>query len=113
MKQDVARHLHCVSYTRERHGNVELLAQDLERFLDARLTVGAEPIDVAAADKTAFRPEAEELQHVEAASDPSIDVDFRPVAHCFDDGGQGCDGGGGAVELPTAVIGDENRVGSC
>src|SRR2546428_2972516 len=57
----------------ERHGDVELLAEHLDRLGDAGLAAGAEAIDIGAADHAGARAERERAHHVLPGADAAVE----------------------------------------
>src|SRR5689334_4767463 len=79
-KDDVARDLCHIGDAGQRHGNAELVLEDVERLGDSRLSIGAEAVQIGAADEAGARAEAEELEHVEPRAHCAGDLDFGLVA---------------------------------
>ena len=69
----------------ERHRDVELLADDLDRPRDAGLAAGAQAVDVGAADQAALGAERERAHHVLAGADAAVEQDLDLRADCVDD----------------------------
>ena len=72
----------------ERHRDVDLLADDLERAGDPGSAAGAEAVEEGAADVGALGAERQRLQHVLAGADAAVEVHLDAVADRVDDGGQ-------------------------
>ena len=98
-----------VAHAAERHGDVELLAENLDRLGDAGFAAGAEAVDVGAADHAGARAERERAQHVLPGADAAVEHDLDLDAHRLDDLRQRRDRRRRAVELAAAVIGDDQR----
>src|SRR5881394_906610 len=71
-QQDAAIHVADARAPAEGHGEVELLAQDLERLGHAGLAAGTEPVDECATDHHAFRSERDRLQRVLARVNAAV-----------------------------------------
>ena len=93
----------------ERHGHVELVAQDLDRPRDAGLPAGAQAVQIGTTDHAGARAERERPHHVLTRANAAVEHDLDRGADGVDDPGQRGDRGHGAVELPAAVIGDDER----
>src|SRR6478736_3758822 len=87
--EDVLVDIPDVAQAAERHGDVELLADDVERGGDALLAHGAEPVEEGAADEGALGAERDRLQHVLAGADAAIEQYLHAAADLLDDAGQG------------------------
>ncbi len=96
----------------ERHGDIQFLGDDFDRPGDARLAAGAQTEDVGAADEAAFGAERQRAHHVLARADAAIEHEFDLRAHCIGNFGQHRDRRRRAVELPAAVIGDDDGGGT-
>jgi hypothetical protein len=81
-------------------------------LLHAFLAHRAQAVQHGAADVGALGAERHGLQHVLAGADAAVHVHLDAVAHRVDDLGQRGDGGGRAIELAAAVVGDDQRVGA-
>src|SRR5690348_4518295 len=112
-EDNAPRYLRRVGNSGQRHRDVEFFAEDLERLGDARLAISAEAVEVGAADEAGARSEAEEFENVETRADATVDIDFGPIADLFHNSRQSRCGGWRAVELPAAMIRNEDRVGAC
>ena len=89
----------------EGHGDVHFVVEDFQRAGDTCFAVGAEAVDVGAADEYAACTQCQGAQDVLAAADAAVHPHFDIVSDGGNDTGQGADGGGGAVELAAAVVG--------
>ena len=69
---------------------------------------GREPPERRPADEDGPRAERERLRDVRAPPDAAVEVDLRTAADGLDDLGQRVQGRGDAVELPPAVVGDDD-----
>src|SRR5690348_10816372 len=101
-QDDVAGHFLDVSHASQRHGDAELVLQDLERLGDACLAVSAEAVEIGTADEAGARAEPEELQHIQPRADAAVDIDFDLVADPVHDRAEYRCGRGRAVELAPA-----------
>jgi hypothetical protein len=63
-----------------------------------------------AAEHAGFGAERQRLDHIEPAAHATVHEDFEPVTDGIGDAGQGGDAGGDAVQLPAAVVGDDDAV---
>ncbi len=108
MRTDIADE----ALTAKRHGDVELAGDDLQRPLDPRLPHCAEAIDIGTADVDATSAERESAEYVLPRADATVEMHFDAVADSVGDSGELADGRGCAVELPPAVVGDDDRVGA-
>ena len=70
---------------------------------------GAEAVQIGTADHAGARAERERAHHVLARADAAVEHDLDLGPDGVDDPGQRRDRGHGAVELPAAVIGDDER----
>ena len=95
----------------EGHGEVEFFLQDLQGAGDAGLAGCAQAPEEGAADVQAARAQGPGFEGVLAAVDAAVQVHFDLGADGFDDGRQGADAGGGAVELAAAVVAELTQIG--
>ena len=96
----------------ERHGGVEFLVDDLQRFGHARFAGGAQAPQEGAADVGAACAERPGFQHVLPAANARIHVHFDLLSHGIDNGRQRDDGRGRAVQLAPPVVADDERIGA-
>ena len=85
---------------------------DLQRFGDASLAHGAQAVQESAADVGATRSQSPGFEHILSATDAAVHVYLDLRAHGVHDGRQRPDRGLRAVELPPAVVGDDQGVGA-
>ena len=85
--------------------------QDLENAGNTCTAAGTKPVEKGTADQRATRAKRDGAQDVLAGADTTIHPDLGLVADGVDDGRQGGNGRGGAVKLPPAMVGDDDRVG--
>src|SRR6516225_8826952 len=111
-QQNVAIHALNVRASAERHREIELLPNDLEHFGDARLTHRAEAEVPRAADVGTLRAEGERLENILPRADAAVHVYLDARSHRGDDRGQRADAGLGAIELTSAVVADDERIGA-
>lgn len=57
----------------ERHADIKLFAQNVDRFGDARLAVGSHAIGIGAADQAAFGAKRQRPQHVLSAANATVE----------------------------------------
>ncbi len=86
--------------------------EDVDRARDAHLPAGGEAVGVGAADEDGPGAEAERLDDVAAAADAAVDEDFGAVADRVEHLRQHAQRRGDAVQLPAAMVGDDDAVGS-
>jgi len=86
---------------------------DFQRFANACFAQGAQAVNKGAADVDAARTQGTGLEHVLPAAHTAVHVNFNVLAHGFNNAGQGADAAFSAIELAAAVVGDDQRVGSC
>ena len=99
-----------VGVAEERQRELEFLAQDGDRALDAGRAAGRQrPVD-RPADEDALGTERTGDGDVEAAAHAAVDPDLGPAADGRDDLGQHVDRGRHPVELARAVVADDDRV---
>ncbi len=82
--------------------------QDLEHVARARLAVDGEAPERRATGEHRARAERERLDDVRAAPDAAVDEHLDPAVDGVDDLGQRVDRRGDAVELPAAVVRDDD-----
>jgi hypothetical protein len=87
----------------------ELGAQELEDVPDAGLTADRQPPVDGASDEDRARPEGERLQHVTTAPDAAVDEHLGTTGNGVHHSRQSVERGDGAVELATAMVGDDHR----
>ena len=87
-------------------------AQDLDGAGNARAAAGAQPVGVRAADEHGARAHAQRLRDVGAAADPAVEQHFTLAVHRRDDFGQRAQRRVDAIELASAVIGDDDALGA-
>src|SRR5262249_23732374 len=112
LRNDAAVDLAHAFYPAQRHGHVELARENVDRGGDSCLASRAEAIDVGASDHARARAAAERAHHVLPGADAAVDHHLDHVAHCVHHLRQCRDRGGRPVELPAAVIGDDERAGA-
>ena len=76
----------------------------------ARLALDREAIELRPADGAAVRAQRQRLHDVAAPPDAAVENYRSAARHRLGDCGQRVQGGGGAVELAAAVVGDEHPV---
>ena len=89
---------------------LEFLAQDRQRALDAGLATGRQRPEDGPPDEDAARPERQCDGDVEPAADAAVDPDLGPTVDRRDHLGQDVDRSGHAIELAAAVIADHDAV---
>src|SRR5260370_27883262 len=92
----------------ELEGPLQVGAQDLEHARDTRLTRGRESIRIGAAQEHRARAEADRLEDVTAAPHAAIHQHLHLTVHGGRDFGQGAERRRSAVQLPPAVVRDDD-----
>lgn len=100
-------HLHR---PRQPHAQPELIAQQPQTQPHPFLPVVRQPPQHGAADPHELRTQRQRLEDVGPVPDPAVHVHGDPPLGRGHDLGQGVEGGQGAVELPAAVVGDDDAV---
>ena len=101
-----------VTLSEKGHSDVQLLPDDFEGSPHTGLAPRTKPKDHCSADKYTFCSKRYRSQHVLARSDPAIEVYLRPVSDHIDNARKHLDGRGSAVQLTTAVVRHDNRIGT-
>ena len=91
--------------------DLELLAEDRQRPLDAGLATGGERPQDRPADQDAPGAERQRDRDVEATADAAVDPHLGPAVDGRDDLLQDVDRRRNAVELAGSVVRDDDRVG--
>ncbi len=97
---------------RQYHRRFELAAQDLDDAADAGAAGDAQAVAVRTADQHRTGAKRDRLQHVGAALDPAIDQERNPSLDSIRDFYQCVDRGRCGIQIPSAVIRDDDRLGS-
>src|SRR5690242_3929939 len=92
------------------HRPLELLGQQIQGLVHARLAGGHQAVQVGAADRHRVGPERGGDGDVGAVPDAGVDQHRQIRADRLADPGQQVDGGDGAVELAPAVVGQLQAV---
>ena len=92
------------------HGRQEFGTDEVDRLGDAGAAISAEPVDIGTADHAGFCAERERAHHVLAGADAAVEHDLDLVADRVGDFRQHLDRGRCAVELPSAMVGDHERL---
>src|SRR5262245_46083575 len=77
--------------------DVDLVAEDPERPIDARAAAGRKPVEKGAPDHACPGPERQRLEHIVAAAHAAVENDLGAARDGVDRARQGGDGGGHAV----------------
>src|SRR5664279_2887106 len=101
-----------VGVAAEGHRQLELVGEHLEAARDALLAHRAEPVDEGATDHRPARAERPGLQDVLPRADAAVHPDLDLRADRVGDRRQCADARRRAVELATAVVGDDDRIGA-
>jgi len=109
---DAFIHAGDIGQPAEGHGQIQFIGDDLQDAADACFAQGAQAVQIGAADHGAAGAQRKSLEDVLARADTAIQPDFDVVADGVDDGRQGLDTAGRAVELAAAVIGHDQGVGA-
>src|SRR5262249_54870705 len=112
LDEDVGAHLFHVAQAAQRHGDVEFLANDFQGFGNPGLAEGTKAVNVCSTDEDAFGAERQGLDNVLPGPYSAIHQNLDPVTHRLGDGGQRRDRGGCTVELPAAMVRNDDGVGS-
>ena len=91
------------------HGRGRLGAQDLDGAGDAGLTGRRQGIQEGPADEDGAGAKGERRDDVRAAPHAAVEIDLCPSLDRLDDRLEGIDGRRHAVELASAVVGDDDR----
>jgi len=110
--EDLRRHLPHVIGTRERQADGQLLADDVQHQRDAGFAVRRERIKKRLADEATLGAERQRLEYVLPGSHAAVEQHFATARHGFDHFRQRRDGRARAVQLPTAVVGNHDRIGA-
>src|SRR5215831_850044 len=78
--QHLAWHLSQVAQAGEHHGDVHLLADDVDRLAHAGFAHGGEAVEMGAPDQAAARAERERFDHVLAGADAAVEQHLAAVA---------------------------------
>ena len=97
----------------ERHGNIQLLANDFDGRCDSGLAASTEAIDVSPPDQTAPGAEGKRAHDVLAGADAAIEHHLNFRAYRFGNSRQHRNRRCRAIELPPPVVGDDNRRRAC
>src|SRR5215207_3877636 len=97
--QRLARDLADRAAAGEAHGQLEVGDPVLEQLADARLAGEGEGVDVRAADQDGAGAQGDGLEDVGAAADAAVHQHGDAAGEGLDDGGEGVEGGDGAVHL--------------
>ena len=113
MRRDVGgRHLRRGAAAEEGERVLGLVAQELEHLPDAGVSAVGEPVHHRPPDEDGAGAERERGDDVASAPNAAVDVDLGPSADGLDDLGQRVQAGDRAVELPAAVVRDDDRGGA-
>src|SRR5712691_11905533 len=85
LRDDASVDVAHAGHAAERHGDVELLAENLDRLGDAGFPARAQPIDVGAADHAGARAMGERAHHVLPGADTAVEHQLDLGAHRLDD----------------------------
>src|SRR5579875_3781449 len=96
----------------QHHRDVELVADDLDRFGHPRLTRGPQTVNESASDQAGAGAESEGAQDVLTAADPAVEKHLDLRADGIGDLREHGDRRWSAVELATAMIRNDDRRGS-
>ena len=96
----------------QRHDPVHFALEDLERLPRAGLAAGGDTVEHGAAEQHEVGAERQGLDDVGAAAEAAVDEHAQPLAHRRDDRRQRLERGERAVELPPAMVGDDDAVGA-
>ena len=97
---------------REREAYLEFSADDLQHGRHPCLAQRRERIEERLADQAGSRPAGEGFQHVLPRQNPAVKQHLAAVLHCCNDFRKHGDGRRSAVQLPSAMIGDDDRIGA-
>src|SRR6516162_6573214 len=101
-----------IATTTESHGRIEFLAYDVERQRDALAAKRLHAVQKCAANEYRTRAEGDCLENILARANAAVQEDLHAVADGPGDRRQCGDRRQRAVELTSAVIGDDHRVGA-
>lgn len=89
-----------------------LAGYDLQRPRHSGLPQRAQPVEIGTADHGPARTEGDGLEHVLPGTDAAVEPDLDALAHRLDDRRQRADGRGRAVQLASAMVADDQRIGA-
>src|SRR5690606_20048055 len=92
------------------HRGLELAADRIDRRRDRAAAAGAERVRPRPTEQHAARAESDHPQHVEAAADAAVDEHGQSITDRVGDPRQRARGRPDAVELPPAVVRDDDPV---
>src|SRR6266436_2668826 len=98
--------------SQQTEGAFHVSPQDFKRAADASLASGGQAIGISAPTQNGAGSEAEGFDNVGAAANPAVHQDFGLTVHSGYDFGQGSQRSANAVELPSAMVGDDHRGGT-
>src|SRR5699024_7480959 len=85
--------------------------EDVQHVLHAGLAVRRHAPEVRPTDHDGLRAQGDGLEHIATAPDAAVHHHLDLVSHRVHHGGQDTDGGGRAVEVVAAVVGDGDGAG--
>ena len=88
----------------ETHRHLKLLMDHVQCVRDTLLAVGAQPVDIGAADIGALGPHRERLEHVLTRADATVDMHLDLVSNGIKDRPQSPDRRQRAIQLPPTVV---------
>jgi hypothetical protein len=98
--------------TTKGHRQIKLFVNHLKDFSDTRATHGAQSVQKGTTDITSLGTKRAGLEYILTATDTAIHMDFDVFADRIDNRGQTLDAGLSAVELPPAMVADDQRIGA-
>src|SRR6516164_10925972 len=97
-----------IATTSERHGRIEFLAYDVERQRDALAAKRLHAVQECAANEHRARAESDRLENILARTNAAVQENLHAAADGPDDRRQCGDRRQRAIELTSAVIGDDH-----
>ena len=92
------------------HGTVEFAAIDVEHMLDPGLACNGKTPQMRPCHQAGGGAKRQRFENIGAAPDPAIDQNRNAAVDRFDDARKRADARGRAVELPAAMIGNDDAV---
>ena len=92
------------------HGAADLLRKDLNGLSYASFAAGHEAVEVCATDEGELGAHRESCDDIGTVHDARVHSDVEVLAHLADNLGNEVEGHGSAIELSTAVVGQDDAV---